>query len=606
LPDDFAGRCTKQAEFGGWSGQSGLNFVICRLVSDRLKSSAGTFSTMRPVITLCLLLLSTLSLSQPGSLSAADPDPTQWFSVPAAEGKSVSWSRWAVDGSGPAPDAATLSIVSDVRCSLYINGQRLLKYEVFPVTDGTVTARVFDVQPLLRSGRNMVAVEVQGEAAGATFGVLLKIVRGGQTAIAGGPWKQAPAPPPVGWEQTDFNDRDWKELKPVTVAPSLAAGVRTPEKAESPAFKRTARRTLPFEFQDGDHVVLVGATFVERAQLSEHLETVLTGTLGNRKVTFRNLGWSADTVFAESRGIFDAPSVGYLRMVEHIRAEEPTAAILCYGQNEALSAGMNPEQFGRQFGQFIDELQASGIPCIIVSPHELFQARPPIPSPARFNSRIRLFAEAAGSAAQSRQLPFVDLFSNFTASMQSVNALLYPESAGAGHLADNGMHLTEQGYACAAMVIRERLLGISAASPELAIDVAAGQVKGQRLEIKDVSFSADRSQVSMQVKTQTLSPLPILAQISSNDTKQSSSIFVQSGYDALRQLILKKNELYFHRWRPQNVTYLFGFRKHEQGNNAADIARFDPFIREAEQQIQQAQQPQWVSVTISLAPAASK
>lgn len=561
---------------------------------------------MRPVITLCLLLLSTLSVFHSSSVFAAEPDATSWFSVPATEGKSSAWSRWAVDGAGAAPDAATLSVVSDARCSLYVNGQRVLKYEVFPATNGSVTARLFDVQPLLRAGRNMVAVEVQGEAAGATFGVLLKIVRGGQTAIAGGPWKQAPAPPPVGWEQTDFNDRDWKELKPVAAVPALAASVRTPEKAESPAFRRTARRALPLEFQDGDHVVLVGATFVERAQLSEHLETVLTGTLGNRKVTFRNLGWSADTVFAESRGIFDAPSVGYLRMVEHIRAEEPTVAILCYGQNEALTAGMNPEQFGRQFGQFIDELQASGIPCVIVSPHELFPAQAPVPSPARFNSRIRLFAEAAGSAAQSRQLPFVDLFSNFTASMQSVHTLLHPNSPGLTGLADNGMHLTEQGYASAALVIRERLLGISAAPAGLAIDVAAGKVTGQGLEVKDISFSADRKQVSMQVKTQTLSPLPILARILGTETEQSSTIFVQSGYDALRQLILKKNELYFHRWRPQNVTYLFGFRKHEQGNNAADIARFDPFIREAEQQIQQAQQPQWVNVTISLSPAASK
>ena len=48
---------------------------------------------------------------------------------------------------------------------------------------------------------------------------------------------------------------------------------------------------------------------------------------------------------------------------------------------------------------------------------------------------------------------------------------------------------------------------------------------------------------------------------------------------------MKKNELYFHRWRPQNITYLFGFRKHEQGNNAADIAKFDPFILDLEKQI---------------------
>ncbi len=563
---------------------------------------------MRPVTSFCILLLAVFGASNSNVVVAHDPSQAQWFSVAAAEGKSAAWGRWAVDGSGTVPEAATLAIASDSRCSLYVNGQRLLKYDVFPAADGQVSARVFDVQPLLRPGRNMVAVEVQGEAAGATFGVLLKLVRSGQSQVVGGPWKQAPAPPPVGWEQTDFNDRDWKELKAVSQTPPLAATVRIPEKTESPALKRTARRSLPFEFQDGDHVVLVGATFVERAQLSEHLESVLAGTLGNRRVTFRNLGWSADTVFAESRGIFDAPAVGYLRMVEHIRAEEPTAAILCYGQNEALLAGMNPEQFSRQFGQFIDELLASGIPCVVVSPHQLFPAKPPIPSPARFNPRIRLFGEAAGSVAQSRQLPFVDLFSDFNSSMQSVNAVLHPDRQGLDGLADNGMHLTEQGYACAALVIRERLLGIAANPAVLQINVPSGQVEGQGVEVADVNFSDDRRQVTLKVRPATLSPLPIAAQISvaGSEKPATALVFADSGYSALRQLILKKNELYFHRWRPQNVTYLFGFRKHEQGNNAADIARFDPFIREVEQQIQQAQQPQWTTVTISLSATAPK
>ena len=71
-------------------------------------------------------------------------------------------------------------------------------------------------------------------------------------------------------------------------------------------------------------------------------------------------------------------------------------------------------------------------------------------------------------------------------------------------------------------------------------------------------------------------------------------------YHAVRLEIAKKNELYFHRWRPQNITYLFGFRKHEQGNNAADIARFDPFIRESEERIAGLQQPQWTEVRLQL------
>ncbi|MDP1562917.1 MAG: SGNH/GDSL hydrolase family protein [Pirellulaceae bacterium] len=49
--------------------------------------------------------------------------------------------------------------------------------------------------------------------------------------------------------------------------------------------------------------------------------------------------------------------------------------------------------------------------------------------------------------------------------------------------------------------------------------------------------------------------------------------------------IRKKNEWYFHRYRPQNETYLFLFRKHEQGNNAVEIPKFDELVQNAEQEI---------------------
>ena len=54
---------------------------------------------------------------------------------------------------------------------------------------------------------------------------------------------------------------------------------------------------------------------------------------------------------------------------------------------------------------------------------------------------------------------------------------------------------------------------------------------------------------------------------------------------ALTKAILEKNRLFFHRWRPQNEIYLFGSRKHEQGNNGVEIPQFDPIIARKEQEI---------------------
>jgi lysophospholipase L1-like esterase len=58
--------------------------------------------------------------------------------------------------------------------------------------------------------------------------------------------------------------------------------------------------------------------------------------------------------------------------------------------------------------------------------------------------------------------------------------------------------------------------------------------------------------------------------------------------ETIRRDVVAKDQLFFNRWRPQNETYLFGFRKHEQGQNAKEIPMFDPLIEQADHRIQTA------------------
>ncbi|MDB5318416.1 MAG: GDSL-like Lipase/Acylhydrolase [Phycisphaerales bacterium] len=55
--------------------------------------------------------------------------------------------------------------------------------------------------------------------------------------------------------------------------------------------------------------------------------------------------------------------------------------------------------------------------------------------------------------------------------------------------------------------------------------------------------------------------------------------------EKIRQLTVEKNRLYFHRWRPENETYILGFRKKEQGRNAVEIPQFDALVAEKEAEI---------------------
>ena len=599
-----------------------------------------------------LLLFVGLVLLPPGVTSAFAQDAAalQWFRAEVPEGAASGQFRWAIDPSAVDSESAELTIVTDEHCSLYVNGQRILMNVALKQLDGNVEAAGYNVRSLLRQGRNLIAVEVNSEDKVAVFGLSLSARKGNDVRNIGGGWKKAPAMPPVGWQQTDFNDRDWPEVKTVADEPGNRFKVSMPTAFAAPVIPAKAR-TAPFHFEDGDRVVFVGATFFERAQLSEHLEATLAGTLGNKRVIFRNLGWSADTTYADSRGIFDRPDVGYLRMVEHIRAEEPTVAMICYGQNEALTAGLTPEQYSDQLGRLLDELTASGIACVLVSPHELLPAAPPVPSPSRFNSRIKVYSETTGSIAQSRGLLFVDLFTGFTKQLRDIDFAInscykmppeIEEKRGSSDspsnwifhsLAENGMHFTDYGYACAAIVFRDRLLNIPANLPVVEVDDSAKTVTSSDAEIRNIKWNPDDStMVSFEVQEKMLSSLPLVISAGAASAKdvalnggvislgeasqelsqrsflaakdsqfkqgRSFATEVNPQYEAMRKLLLKKNELYFHRWRPQNITYLFGFRKHEQGNNAADIAKFDPFIQSLEKQIHELQQPQWRTVVL--------
>lgn len=53
------------------------------------------------------------------------------------------------------------------------------------------------------------------------------------------------------------------------------------------------------------------------------IETALIAALPEAVLTFRNLGWSGDTVWAESRGVFDPAAKGYERMLGLVRELPP-------------------------------------------------------------------------------------------------------------------------------------------------------------------------------------------------------------------------------------------------------------------------------------------
>ena len=73
---------------------------------------------------------------------------------------------------------------------------------------------------------------------------------------------------------------------------------------------------------------------------------------------------------------------------------------------------------------------------------------------------------------------------------------------------------------------------------------------------------------------------------------------IDSNYTELLHTITMKNMMFFHRHRPQNETYLFLFRKHEQGNNAVEIPQFDPLVQDLDKKIYDLSKPRRFKLSI--------
>ncbi|MEO6035809.1 MAG: PVC-type heme-binding CxxCH protein, partial [Verrucomicrobiota bacterium] len=277
------------------------------------------------------------------------------------------------------------------------------------------------------------------------------------------------------------------------------------------------RAEQPLQIFEGDRVVLLGDTLIEREQEFGFLETRLYTRFAGRKFIVRNLGWSADGPAGDSRARFDfaQPEKGFEQIKAQIVAIKPTVVFIGYGMANSFAGEEGLPKFKADLAKLIDMIQGvttdKNVRFVLLSPlrHEKLPA--PLPDPSEHNARLAIYSTAIAEVAKERGFPFISLFD-------------WMEKASKPPLTDNGIHLNARGYSLLAETI-EKNLGW----------------KPLRLSEKKA--------------------------------------------EAIRHLVVAKNKLFFNRWRPQNETYLFGFRKYEQGQNAKEIPMFDPFVAAEEAKI---------------------
>ncbi len=293
------------------------------------------------------------------------------------------------------------------------------------------------------------------------------------------------------------------------------------------------------EIQEGDRVLLIGDAFIERENNYGYLESRMRQEFPGRNFAVRNLGYSGDSPLGASRASFDPVEKGTESLKEQLAVVKPTVAVLGYGMAASLDdltyrkndpvlnpdparygLDHSPEKFRKDLLALIDLIKKA-------SPEG--KVRFVFVGPVRHED-LRSTRPGLPDPAEHNALiaGYEKVIETLAAEQQSPFIRgEWKQSAGIdlAQATDNGIHLTPRG-----------------------------------LQAMSQSFAAQ---------------LGWTGKAGAWDAETPAQ-------KTLREAILRKNSLFFHRSRPANYTYIFGFRKGEQGRNAVEIPKFDPLVDKAE------------------------
>lgn len=352
--------------------------------------------------------------------------------------------------------------------------------------------------------------------------------------------------------------------------------------------------------------ILVGGALIEHEQVDGYWETEITRRLPGRPLRFRNLGWSGDTVFGHSRAVFGSTNDGYRKLVEQIQKLNPGKTLFAYGMNESFDGPLGLEPFSKGYEKLLQDARLSGSSVLFLTPNRQETLPPPLPDASARNLQLAPYCQAIRQIAAKNNSHLIDLF--------EITAGLTSSASAPARLTSNGIHFSNAGYYLTSAAIAE---SFNKETPwKLTLDYPTGKSQSQgntvawnkaspgAWKVTDTMLPRSRPPVGCpatpwQRSVQIAGLLPGTFSLSIDGVEVARGIHSAwakgiplakspdyDQVDLLRKSIREKNQQFFHRWRPQNETYLFGFRKHEQGQNAKEIPQFDPLVASLEKEIQ--------------------
>lgn len=232
--------------------------------------------------------------------------------------------------------------------------------------------------------------------------------------------------------------------------------------AETPEFKLSA----------GDRVLLVGGGVLARDAHTGYLETELLRRFPKQAVLVRNTAESGESLLDDTEQEF----ARFQRDLEILR---PTVVLIGFGWEDSRRGVDKLADFLAKYGKRLDAVAAQKARAVLVSPIRHEDLGGDRPDPKEHNQALRAYVDGIAHLAQSRHLPFVNLF-DFLA--------VPPGGTGPRTLTENGTDLSPTGYWRAAAVVAESL-GYSEARWAIDVDVGTGKVRAESTKVTEVRTS---------------------------------------------------------------------------------------------------------------------
>ena len=156
-----------------------------------------------------------------------------------------------------------------------------------------------------------------------------------------------------------------------------------------------------FELQDGDRIVLVGDTLIERDQRYGYLETLLTITNPDKNLVFRNLGWSGDTVGGISRSGFDPPEAGFEQLRQQIAAVKPTVVVVGYGMADSFAGEAGSARIRAGISRLLNVIDSMKARVVLLSPVAHANLGRPLPDPTSHNRELARYRDVIKRCRQA-------------------------------------------------------------------------------------------------------------------------------------------------------------------------------------------------------------